>query len=135
MERRWRGAGERSLASVVAPSIGPVPAAARLRRVPAGWVPRVRAGRVRVPAHLPRDGDVDGDDSRLAQAYEGSWLAVELLIDEYGEGRVLRRYRRLGERRQGEPAVVLDEVLRSQLGTSARAFTAAWRAMLRGTLP
>ena len=92
----------------------------------------VRDGRV--PAQLPRDRDFDGDNRALAQAYEGAWLAVEHLVEEYGLARVLRFYRALGERQTGDPGTVLDELLRSELGTSTRALTAEWQAVLRDTL-
>lgn len=84
----------------------------------------VRAGRL--PAALPRDEDFDGDDPALAQAYEGSWLAVELLVDTYGQDRVLALYRALGTRTAGDPGQVLDEVLRARLGTDVAALTAGW---------
>ena len=92
----------------------------------------VRAGRV--PTALPSDRAFSGDNADLAQAYEGAWLAVELLVDRYGEARVLRFYRALGEVERGESAAVLDELFRSQLRTRTRAFVIAWRASLRDQL-
>ena len=92
----------------------------------------VRAGRT--PTSLPSDRAFNGDNPDLAQAYEGSWLAVELLVQRYGERRMLRFYRALGEVERGERAAVLDEVLRAELGTSTRELVAAWRASLRDRL-
>ncbi len=92
----------------------------------------VRAGRV--PSRLPRDEDFDGDNPRLPQAYEQAWLAVEELVDTYGERRVRAFYRALGSRQRGEPAAALDAALHAELGTSTRAFTATWRASVRRQL-
>ena len=92
----------------------------------------VRRGRL--PTRLPRDSAFNGDNADLAQAYESSWLAVELLVRTYGEQGMLRFYRALGEVERGEPAAVLDEVFRSELHTSTRQFVSAWRASLRTSL-
>ena len=42
----------------------------------------VRDGRL--PAALPADEDFDGSNPRLAQAYQGAWLAVRLLAERHG---------------------------------------------------
>ena len=85
----------------------------------------VRAGRL--PSRLPPDAAYDGADPRLAQTYEKSWRAVSLLASRYGQGPLLRFYRRVG---QGTGPGVVDSELRAELGTSLSAFTAAWRAQL-----
>ena len=45
----------------------------------------VRAGRV--PTHLPLDSDFDGDNKRLAQAYEGAWMAAHLIVERWSQQR------------------------------------------------
>ena len=89
----------------------------------------VRAGRG--PAALPRDEDFAGDAPGLAQAYEGSWLAVELLQRTYGRPALLALYRELGTRTD-PPA--LEELLRERLGTSTQELTSRWSAALREQL-
>ena len=83
---------------------------------------RIRAGRV--PSALPTDADFSGDNPDLALAYEGAWLAYELLVEQRGEAGALRLYREVGT---GTP-------LGEALGTSPAAFTAAWQDSLRSRL-
>ena len=93
----------------------------------------VRAGRL--PAALPTDDAFRGDNPDLAQAYEQSWLAVRLLVEQYGEAEVLRVYRFLGASDSGPDgrAAALDTAL-AELGTDTEQFTAAWRASLERRL-
>lgn len=93
----------------------------------------VRAGRL--PATLPPDDAFRGDNPDLAQAYEQSWLAVRLLVEEYGEAEVLRLYRYLGASDAGPGAreAALDTAL-AELGTDTERFTAAWRSSLQRRL-
>lgn len=88
----------------------------------------VRAGRL--PARLPGPPAFAGGAPGLAQAYQQAWLAVELLWRRHGGAAVLALYRDLGARRAGDPAAVLDETLRADLGTTTAALTADWRADL-----
>ena len=120
------------LAEGLADHVGFLRAAVPVRVVAEELASDVRAGRL--PIRLPPDRAFSGDNDRLAQAYEGSWLAVELLVRRYGEARVLRFYRALGAVQRGSRDEVLDEVLRAQLDTSTTALVAAWRADLRARL-
>ena len=87
----------------------------------------VRAGRT--PATLPVSADFEGGSARLSESYQGSWLAVRLLLDRYGRPEVLRLYREVGQRRGVSSEQALEDGLRS-LGTSTAAFTADWRAAM-----
>ena len=92
----------------------------------------VREGRL--PTVLPRDGDFDGGNASLAQAYEGSWLAVRLIAQQYGQDALLRFYRRVGAQRDLDAAEAVDRALRTELGTSTPALTRAWRDALQRDL-
>jgi hypothetical protein len=93
----------------------------------------VRAGRL--PAALPADADFRGGKGGLAQAYEQSWLAVRLLAEVHGQEAMLRFYRTVGARRGGvDPAIAVEEALRSVLGTSTAELTEDWRASLQRDL-
>ncbi|MEU2180377.1 hypothetical protein [Streptomyces thermolilacinus] len=84
----------------------------------------VRAGNV--PRALPADGDFTfgGDPATVARAYEGAWLACELIADRWGEEKLAAFYREAG--RSGAP-----RALRDVLGTTPQEFTRAWRDRLR----
>ncbi|MFJ8789752.1 hypothetical protein [Streptomyces sp. NPDC102462] len=105
-------------------------------RTPAQAAPElsraVRAGRV--PADLPADGDFGftGDPARLAQAYEGGWLACRMIAERWGEDRLDAFYRAVGA--HGRRAGAVEDALRRVLGTSLRDFTDRWRAYLRTSL-
>jgi hypothetical protein len=77
--------------------------------------------RHRLPAALPPDSAFSGPGA--PQAYGEAWLAVDLLSARYGDARLLAAYTRVG---RGDSVAA---VLRG-LGTTPRAFTAAWRAHL-----
>ncbi|MFR9797208.1 hypothetical protein ACL02U_15050 [Streptomyces sp. MS06] len=87
-----------------------------------------------VPARLPGDEDFgfSGDATRLAQAYEGGWLACRLIAERWGEERLGAFYRAVGahEKRAGAEADAMAEVL----GTTPREFTALWQRYLRSEL-
>lgn len=92
----------------------------------------VRAGRA--PTGLPEDAAFDGGDADLSSAYEGSWLAVRLLVQTYGQDAALRFYRAVGASRGRGEAAALDAAFADVLHTSTAAFTAAWRSYLGKTL-
>jgi hypothetical protein len=93
----------------------------------------VRAGRL--PAALPADGDFDGGNDALAQAYEQAWLAVRLLADVHGQDALLRFYRVVGARRGGAPpATAVEEALQAELGTTTAQLVEDWRASLQRDL-
>ncbi|MDT0435259.1 MULTISPECIES: hypothetical protein [Streptomyces] len=88
----------------------------------------VAAGRT--PKALPTDDDFGfgSDATALARAYEGGWLACRMIADEWGEERLGRFYRAVGDH-QGRSGSVA-EALRQVLGTTPERFTARWRDYL-----
>ncbi|MGV9402979.1 hypothetical protein [Streptomyces sp. NPDC003667] len=105
-------------------------------RTPAEAAPElaraVRDGKA--PAALPTDRDFafSGDPTRLAQAYEGGWLACRMIAAHWGESRLGAFYRAVGA--HGERAGALAGALHRVLGTTPEAFTARWRAYVRDQL-
>lgn len=88
----------------------------------------------RMPKALPKEADFNGDNTSLAQAYEGSWLACRMIAERYGEPKLLAFYRRVGASKSASKDAALRAALRSDLRTTPEAFTAAWRAYLKATL-
>ncbi|MFD3536774.1 hypothetical protein [Streptomyces sp. NPDC058664] len=88
----------------------------------------VRAGEL--PAGLPEDAEFgfDGDAEALARAYEGGWLACELIADRWGEEKLAAFYRAVGAHPGREGAV--EKALQEVLGTTPEDFTTDWRAYL-----
>jgi hypothetical protein len=90
----------------------------------------VRAGHV--PSSLPGDGQFDGGNKRLSQAYEGAWLACRL-IAERGQSTLVRFYRAVGTSSSSQ-----DEALASAstqvLHESFQRFTRQWRDFLSAEL-
>ncbi|WP_445283835.1 hypothetical protein [Streptomyces sp. DSM 118148] len=105
-------------------------------RTPAETAPElaraVRNGKA--PAALPTDRDFgfSGDPTRLAQAYEGGWLACRMIAAHWGESRLGAFYRAVGA--HAERAGALADALHRVLGTTPEAFTAQWRAYVRDQL-
>jgi hypothetical protein len=91
----------------------------------------VRNGRV--PAHLPRDSDFDGGNKRLAQAYEGAWMAMHLIVDRWGERTLVRLYRTVGTSND-DPSVAMADAVKALLHITFPQFVAQWRAYLRARL-
>ena len=87
-----------------------------------------------VPAALPSDGDFgfSGDATKLAQAYEGGWLACRLIAERWGVVRLGQFYRAVGDHRQRAGAV--EDAMRKVLGTTPGTFTEEWRQYLRTQL-
>ncbi|MEU2430050.1 hypothetical protein ABZ611_11115 [Streptomyces sp. NPDC007861] len=87
----------------------------------------VRAGSA--PSRLPADEDFrfGTDGEALGRAYEGGWLACELIAERWGTRALTDFYRAAGE--EG-PAKALHDVL----DTTPDAFTAAWSAYVRARL-
>lgn len=92
----------------------------------------VRAGRV--PTALPTDGDFDGGNARLAQAYESAWLAVRLVADRVGRPGLVAFYRAVGTSTAGSAANAVADAMRTTLHTTPATFTAAWRTYVRRQL-
>ncbi|MFE9824670.1 hypothetical protein ACFYSH_21465 [Streptomyces sp. NPDC005791] len=92
----------------------------------------VRAGDL--PAHLPTDEDFGfGEDpARLSRAYEGGWMACELIARDWGEEELIAFYKAVGSRSERDGAV--EQALHTVLGTTPQDFTARWRAYLRDRL-
>ncbi|KIF70255.1 lipoprotein [Streptomyces sp. AcH 505] len=87
-----------------------------------------------VPATLPDDEDFafGGDADRLAQAYEGGWLACELIATRWGDRHLTDFYRAVGEHGGRDGAV--ENALNDVLKTTPDDFTALWRGYLRKRL-
>ncbi len=92
----------------------------------------VRAGRL--PTTLPADDAFSGSNPELAQAYEQSWLAVRLLVENYGEAAVLSFYQAVGASRSGPESLVLATELDRAFGLDLARLTADWRAALQRQL-
>ncbi|MFG2921073.1 hypothetical protein ACGFYA_06095 [Streptomyces sp. NPDC048305] len=92
----------------------------------------VRAGDL--PAQLPTDEEFGfgGDAGGLARAYEGSWLACELIARDWGEEELIAFYKAVGSREERDGAV--EHAMRTVLGTTPQDFTARWRDYLRDRL-
>ncbi|WP_018555476.1 hypothetical protein [Streptomyces sp. ATexAB-D23] len=86
------------------------------------------------PAALPEDEDFAfaGEAGRLAKAYEGGWLACELIAGHWGEAKLFAFYRAVGAHQGRDGAV--EEALHEVLGTTPQDFTARWRVYLRDRL-
>jgi hypothetical protein len=84
----------------------------------------IRHARVNgVPPALPADAAFD-DPRHAAWAYEGSHLAVRLLVAEHGVADVVTLYQEVASR----GAAAMDEAVREILGTDLASITASWRA-------
>ncbi|MET9087544.1 hypothetical protein ABZX77_37645 [Streptomyces sp. NPDC004237] len=83
-----------------------------------------------VPEDLPADKDFGftDDPTKLAEAYEGGWLACRMIAAHWGEERLGAFYRAVGAHQGREGAV--EDALRKELGTTLPAFTERWRAYL-----
>ncbi|MFD5204943.1 hypothetical protein ACFWM7_33415 [Streptomyces sp. NPDC058375] len=88
----------------------------------------VRSGRT--PAGLPADPDFgfDGDPAKLAGAYEGGWLACELIAERWGKEKLIAFYVAVGAHDGREGAV--EQALEAVLDTTPEQFTADWRDYL-----
>ncbi|HZG94481.1 MAG TPA: hypothetical protein VEZ46_07185 [Mycobacteriales bacterium] len=92
----------------------------------------LRAGRP--PRELPADKDFDGGNKRLSQAYEGSWLAARMIVDQTSQRTLVKFYRALGADRSATRAAAMANAMRSVLKTTPGSFTKAWRAYARAKL-
>ncbi|WP_329036594.1 hypothetical protein OHT61_08820 [Streptomyces sp. NBC_00178] len=92
----------------------------------------VRAGDL--PARLPADEDFgfDEDPTTLSRAYEGGWLACELIARDWGEDELIAFYKAVGSRSGRDGAV--EHAMQSVLGTTPEDFTVRWRDYLRDRL-
>ncbi|MFJ8750691.1 hypothetical protein ACIREO_15335 [Streptomyces sp. NPDC102441] len=92
----------------------------------------VRSGDL--PARLPTDEDFGfGEDAaKLSRAYEGGWLACELIARDWGEEELIAFYEAVGSRSERDGAV--EQAMHTVLGTTPEDFTARWREYLRDRL-
>jgi hypothetical protein len=88
----------------------------------------VRGGET--PAELPADPDFgfDGDPAKLAGAYEGGWLACELIAERWGKEKLIAFYEAVGAHDGRDGAV--EQALNAVLDTTSEQFTADWRDYL-----
>jgi len=87
-----------------------------------------------LPQNLPTDKDFgfSGDATKLAQAYEGGWMACRMIAGHWGQERLGRFYRAVGDHKQRAGSV--ENALKKVLGTTPEEFTTEWRAYLRAQL-
>ncbi|WP_406197807.1 hypothetical protein OH807_12930 [Kitasatospora sp. NBC_01560] len=91
----------------------------------------VAAGRV--PSALPADSAFTAGAGGIAQAYEQSWLACELIARRYGPERLVGLYRAVAAAGPGEDREQsADRVFRAELGLGLTGFTALWLDEVRG---
>lgn len=92
----------------------------------------VRGGEL--PAELPVDADFGfgGDAGKLARAYEGGWMACELIEDHWGAEKLIAFYRAVGGHPGRDGAV--EQALHTVLGTTPQEFGASWRDYLAARL-
>lgn len=79
-----------------------------------------------VPTALPEEADFNGDNPRLAQAYEQAWLACRLLGQRIGQDGLVRFYRMVGTA-TGDGHEAVDRALRATAHLSYDQFVALWR--------
>ncbi|MFJ4090345.1 hypothetical protein ACIPYS_02075 [Kitasatospora sp. NPDC089913] len=90
----------------------------------------VTAGRL--PAALPADAALTAGGEGLAQAYEQSWLACDLIARRYGPQRLVALYRAVGAAAPGaDREAWLDGLFRDRLGLGLDGFTRLWLAEVR----
>ncbi|MCX5047595.1 MULTISPECIES: hypothetical protein [unclassified Streptomyces] len=88
----------------------------------------------RVPDNLPTDRDFgfSGDATKLAQSYEAGWMACRMIAGQWGQERLGRFYRAVGDHQQRSGSV--ENALKKVLGTTPEKFTAQWRDYLQAQL-
>jgi len=91
----------------------------------------VRAGRV--PTSLPPNRDFDGTSKRLAQAYEGGFLACRLIASMVGQRGLVRFYIAVGTSHE-TPVHAMAAAMRSILHLTPAQFTVRWQQFLRAQL-
>ncbi|MER6079909.1 hypothetical protein [Streptomyces sp. NPDC001833] len=86
------------------------------------------------PEDLPADKDFGftDDPTKLAQAYEGGWLACRMIAAHWGEEKLGAFYRAVGAHKERAGAV--EDALKTELGTTLPDFTARWRDYLTAQL-
>ncbi|MFB8116236.1 hypothetical protein ACFC51_10135 [Streptomyces sp. NPDC055962] len=87
-----------------------------------------------LPAQLPADEEFGfGEDAeKLSRAYEGGWLACELIARDWGEEKLIAFYEAVGSRSERDGAV--EQAMHTVLGITPQDFTARWREYLSALL-
>lgn len=87
-----------------------------------------------MPDNLPTDRDFgfSGDATKLAQSYEAGWMACRMIAGQWGQERLGRFYRAVGDHQQRSGSV--ENALKKVLGTTPEKFTAQWRDYLQAQL-
>ena len=78
------------------------------------------------PRELPRDRDFDPAYGAVETAYEEALLAVDLIVDRYGERKLIELYQAMGD--DEEP---VEQDVRTVLGIPMVEFVQDWRTHLR----
>jgi hypothetical protein len=107
------------------------PASLPVRLVASELAADVRAGRV--PTSLPPNKAFDGGNKRLAQAYEGGFMACRLIASIAGERGLVHFYAAIG-RSHASPVRAMAVAVRTILHLSPAQFTARWQQYLRTQL-
>ncbi|MDH6110052.1 hypothetical protein P3T36_005778 [Kitasatospora sp. MAP12-15] len=83
----------------------------------------------RTPTALPLDADFAAGSQGIAQAYELSWLACDLIARQHGNPGLVQLYRAVGAAGAGAGREQqLDQVFRAQFGYGLAEFTKEWIA-------
>ncbi|MEO6714503.1 MAG: hypothetical protein ABIM89_13865 [Mycobacteriales bacterium] len=77
---------------------------------------------------LPSEVDFHGDNPRLAQAYEGAWMAARMIAERHGEKRLVALYRAIGTTKGVGKDDAVRESLKKVLRTTPERFAADWRS-------
>jgi hypothetical protein len=87
-----------------------------------------------LPTALPTDKDFgfSSEATKLAQAYEGGWMACRMIQDRWGVDQLGKFYRAVGAHRKRSGAV--EDAMKSVLGVTPADFTAEWRDYLKAQL-
>src|SRR4051794_1713924 len=88
----------------------------------------VRAGNG--PRGLPQDQQFNGASKKLAQAYEGAWMACRLIALKYGQHALVRFYSAVGRSREVAP-LAFANALQRVLHLSEHGFLTQWRSYVR----
>jgi hypothetical protein len=91
----------------------------------------VQAGTL--PATLPGNHAFDGANPKIADAYEEGWMACSYIAARYGQSRLVRFYRAVGQASGPAPQAVAA-AMDSVLHRTPRQFRAAWHGYLRHQL-
>ena len=86
------------------------------------------------PKALPVESDFHGGNVKLAQSYEGAWLACRMIAEQHGEPTLLAFYRAVGTSKAAGQQEAVRVAMKTYLGLTPDEFTAAWRTYVEETL-